>query len=481
MRIIAIFADLFRHNLSIKSHLNTYTSLARKIILEGLFVYQSICTLLIVWLLSACSTYGEIRNESIKARGIKKSYSLKSFHDKFSDSDSFVILSFSGGGTRAAALAYGVLQALRNTSFVSNGKPMRLLDDVDVISSVSGGSFTAAYYGLYGDKIFYDFKKVFLYHHIEKQILKRFLNPFFIISPQGRTEAAIEYYQRTIFKYATFNDMMRPNAPMIIINASDLGYGVRFSFTQEYFNLLCSDLSEFPIARAVTASSAVPLVFNPVVLENHDKCAKKQPKVSQGAQDKNNLEVQMMLKGLNSYNNKEHRKFVHLVDGGITDNLGLRSLHDMLEVAGGAKFLMKQLKLRAPKRIVLISVDASTEPELLMDNTRRRPSIAETIGAMSNAQLHRYNVATVELLKDQLRQWSQQLSTPDNKIKPYFIQLGFKDLKSSEQQQYFNTIPTSFSLSREQVDKLISIGQQLIHDNPDYQKLLGDIKAVSSQ
>ena len=143
--------------------------------------HRLMCTLSILWLLVACSTYGEIRNDPIRTppSRVQKSYSLASFHDKLANSDSFIILSFSGGGTRAAALAYGVLQELRDTSFTAQGKSMRLLDDVDIISSVSGGSFTAAYYGLYGDKLFNDFKKVFLYHHIENQILKRFLNACF--------------------------------------------------------------------------------------------------------------------------------------------------------------------------------------------------------------------------------------------------------------------------------------------------------------
>ena len=433
----------------------------------------------LLFLLSGCSTYGEIRNEPVKPSTSKKSYSLASFQKKFSDGDNFVILAFSGGGTRAAALAYGVLQELRDTPLVVRGKQTRLLDEVDIISSVSGGSFTAAYYGLYGDKVFDDFENVFLHHHIEKQVLKRFLNPFFLISPQGRTEAAIEYYQRTIFKYATFDNMMHPDAPMIIINASDLGHGVRFSFTQEYFNLLCSDLASFPIARAVTASSAVPVLFNPVVIKNHDECANKFPSTLPTSSDlaTKSADLQMIIKGFNTYYNKKQLKYAHFVDGGITDNLGLRSIHDMLEMAGGARSLIQHLKLGAPKRIVLISVDASTNPELTMDSTHRHPSMSETVSAMSNVQLHRYNVATSELLKSKLQQWAEQISSPEHRVEPYFIKFGFKDLPSPQQQTYFNKIPTSFSLSKEQVNKLIKVGRQLIRSNGDYQRLLKGIKA----
>src|SRR5215510_5709598 len=55
----------------------------------------------------------------------------------------FVILAFSGGGTRAAAFSYGLLEGLRSVTYEPRpGAERALLDDVDVISSVSGGSFT---------------------------------------------------------------------------------------------------------------------------------------------------------------------------------------------------------------------------------------------------------------------------------------------------------------------------------------------------
>ena len=72
--------------------------------------------------------------------------------------DVLLLLAFSGGGTRAAAFSYGVLQELRNTRVVVGGQEKRLLDEVDLITSVSGGSFTVAYYALFGDRIFADFE-----------------------------------------------------------------------------------------------------------------------------------------------------------------------------------------------------------------------------------------------------------------------------------------------------------------------------------
>jgi predicted acylesterase/phospholipase RssA len=81
---------------------------------------------------------------------------------KHNTNELFVIVTFSGGGTRAAALAFGVLEELRATSLAKKGADTNLLDEVDVISSVSGGSFTAAYYALRRDKLFDDFPRRFL-------------------------------------------------------------------------------------------------------------------------------------------------------------------------------------------------------------------------------------------------------------------------------------------------------------------------------
>lgn len=80
-------------------------------------------------------------------------------------------MSFSGGGTRAAAMAYGIMQELRDTNVMLKRGSTRLLDEVDTISAVSGGSFTAAYYGLHGDGMFDTYEDVFLRKNVEKPLV----------------------------------------------------------------------------------------------------------------------------------------------------------------------------------------------------------------------------------------------------------------------------------------------------------------------
>ena len=76
------------------------------------------------------------------------------------DPHTFFVLSFSGGGTRAAAFSYGVLEELRRTEVIVSGHHRRLIDEVDVITVLSGGSFTALSYALYCDRLFSEYETI---------------------------------------------------------------------------------------------------------------------------------------------------------------------------------------------------------------------------------------------------------------------------------------------------------------------------------
>ena len=128
-------------------------------------------------LLSGCASYGVIDNAELTAESNAQPYSIKALYGREGSGEIGLTLAFSGGGTRAAALSYGVLEELRDTTVMIDGQPRRLLDEIDTISSVSGGSFTSAYYGLYGERIFEDYKDEFLSRDIEKELFHGLLNP----------------------------------------------------------------------------------------------------------------------------------------------------------------------------------------------------------------------------------------------------------------------------------------------------------------
>lgn len=429
-------------------------------------------------LLSGCASHGVIKNEPLTEPSGSPAYSIKDLAGARQTNDISLTLSFSGGGTRAAALAYGVLQEMRDTTIMINGQPRRLLDEIDVISSVSGGSFTSAYYGLHGDAMFTDFEQVFLRKDLETDLFNELFNPFQWFSTTGRTEWAIRIFEQSVFHGATFADLYKQGGPLIIINASDLGYGVRFSFIQEYFSLICSDISSYPIARAVTASAAVPLLFYPVVVENYHDCDKQSSQWLLNAENRAAKDPQLarVVDGLQSYFNNTKRRFIHLADGGITDNLGLRAFYEVVEMAGGVSKLLKKIDIKPAPRFVIISVNAATEPELIMDSSKKVPSIEETVNAVTNAQVHLYNAATIDLMQKSMQRWADELSTPERSVEPYFIQLGFKDIMHADKRRFINNIPTSFALNDEQIDALIAAGHELLRNNREFQRFIRELE-----
>ena len=435
---------------------------------------------LLFLLLGGCANYGTPKNIEIPDPRVADKYSLYDWQERHINSDLSFILTFSGGGTRASALSYGVMQELRDTNIIFEGQPTRLLDEVDYISSVSGGSFTSAYYGLHGDGLFENFENDFLRFNLEKHLKLRVINPFLLVSKEGRTESAIKYYQKFLFHDATFADMIRPDRPMIIINSSDLGYGIRFSFIQEYFDLLCSELSSYPVADAVAASSAVPVLFNPVVVKNYDTCGDMKligtTRLHAAEEMYKNENLPRVISQLETYGEKDKRKYVHFVDGGITDNLGLRAVSDIMSISGGTEQFAEFGKT-PPRHIVVITVDATTERTSDMDISNKEPSAVGVIGAVTNLQLTRYDYDSIVLVRKKMEEWAAALSTPERPVHTHFISVSIQDVKNPTDLAYLNSIPTSFALKDEQVDRLITTGRQQLRNNPEYKRLLTELKS----
>jgi len=124
------------------------------------------------------------------------------------DPSNFFVLSFSGEGTRAAALSYGVLEELNRYQLTVEGQQRRLIDEIDLITGVSGGSFTALSYALYKERLFEEYETRFLKRNVQGALVRRsFVNPlnwFKLWSGNfGRSELAAEYYDEILFEGAT--------------------------------------------------------------------------------------------------------------------------------------------------------------------------------------------------------------------------------------------------------------------------------------
>ncbi|MCK8600107.1 patatin-like phospholipase family protein [Desulfoferrobacter suflitae] len=446
-------------------------------------------------LFTGCAHY--IVNEQSREFDSESGYRFDAIDPGPHNSDSlFVCLMFSGGGTRAAALSYGIMEALRDTVIVVDGQEKRLLDEVDCISSVSGGSFTAAYYGLFRDRLFEDFRVRFLERDIQGSLAGRLFNPvnwIRLASPYfSRIDMAAEFYNSDIFDAATFESLQGEERPFVILNATNLGANRRFDFTQEYFDALGSRLDLYQVSRAVAASSAFPYLLTPISLKNYpvaegytppwwyEKALTTEDWITERYNAAKNLKV---------YLDKENR-YIHLMDGGLSDNIGARGILDALDRG----FIRTRINQGAIEHLVLIVVNARTQSEDQISRKEKPPgffTVAEKTAtvAMDNysydsvtelrealyrrVQTQKNDQACVALLSEYCPEAPKPILFPVD-IDPYVIEINFEaaDQIPGEDPRYYLDLPTSFKLSKEQVAKLIAIGPKLLQTSPQYQCLL---------
>jgi len=296
----------------------------------------------------------------------------------------FIILSLSGGGTRAAAFAYGVMERLDKDMLRPD---VSVLDDVDVISTVSGGSFAGAYFTLYGkEKFLRDFRPEFLEKKVRSGLVNKGISPWMwpaFWSPHyGRSEMASGYYDKHFFKNKTFGDLPR-TWPFLVINATDMSRASHFSFVQEDFDLLCSDLSEVKISRAAAASSAIPGALTPITLKNYpkSKCGYVRPEWVKNAlaagpdQDPTTYNRAFIWA---SYEDEKERPFVHLIDGSISDNLGIRSVAFALQTDSW-QLLRVPDAVSKVDNIVLFLVNAEKTTYPNYDKSSKPPGFLKTL------------------------------------------------------------------------------------------------------
>ncbi|MDG3085072.1 patatin-like phospholipase family protein [Vibrio hannami] len=400
-------------------------------------------------------------------------YSYSNAAAKHDNGNYTIILAMSGGGSRASAFSYGVLKALKEQIVTHDGIDESLLSEVDVISAVSGGSFTAAYYGLYGDKIFTNFEEDFLSHDVGTDLFWRAFSPRQWLSFNGRTDEVVGYYREKLFADATFADFNQEESPLIIINATDMGGGVHFPFIQEYFDLLCTDLSSYSVASAVAASSAVPVLFSPILLKNHEGCDPPNLLDLESSEYASSIE-KSTVEGLKSYSEKSKRQYVHLVDGGITDNLGLVAIRDLLTAKKDSHLKFNRSDIKS--HIMVISIDASVKPFSKLDSSSFEPNLATTIDSMTDIQIHRYNDVSKSLIKETIKQAGQRNSSPGTPVSSYFVDINLKEISDKSEKDFFNNIPTDLCLPPETIDALIAQGISQLANNEEYRRFLSDIR-----
>ena len=433
-------------------------------------------------LLTACHSILYQPAKTLSQIDPEKGYRLEKTMQQALEKENLVIVTFSGGGSRAVSLGYGVLEQFQQATVRPTERGDTLLQNIDVVYGVSGGSVLAAYLALEGQETIPKFKEFFLKKDFQKKVINEVFslsNVPRLTSPQfGRSDLLQEQLNLALYHGKTFADLARKRkGPFAVINATDMTAGQKVSFTQDFFDWLCVDLNDIEIARAVAASSAVPLIFSPITLNNHAGFCHAESKKAflMQTQPGNHLllnNFNAMQKRLARYQDSVEQPYLHLVDGGLTDNLGLASLLDMSNLLSIRK-LYAELKKSALRHVVVVSVNAQNERTSHIDKSADVPGVREVVDTVINVPIDKATESTVQYSQKFANQWNAYAKRQrDAKIKVYFVNVSLKDLPEGQLKRDVLNIGTSFYLPESDVDKLREAAKILLMQSKEYHAAL---------
>lgn len=421
--------------------------------------------------------------------------------DPGDDGSTVVGLAFSGGGTRAAAFAYGLLRELDDTVIDEHPHQRTLVDDIRVISGASGGAVAAAYFGYRGRDGYRDFRERFLLKNAESG-MRTSPSPVNLIRAYNGgvndRSAFADWLDVNLFDGATFESFRWPNAPLVWINASDIYNRTPFLFNDDTFAALCSKLDAVRLADAVAASAAVPVVFSPVVVSAQSPdCGYVRPAWLERALTDRNVSVRLQAyaRALDSYQNVDDLDFVKLLDGGLTDNIGVTGL--TLERASsqtpyGPLSPAEAVKLST---MIFIVADAGREQNASWAKSIGGPKLPSLLSAVSSTSITASVRDEFDALKLAAGDWQNDLigyrcglsveavrrhrgtaaGWNCRDVRLVVEQISFADLDPSEQ-ALVNLVPTRLKLPTEQVDATIAAARHAVRANENIQSAIARVK-----
>lgn len=451
--------------------------------------------LLPLFLLFGCAPWNQPQNEPLQGENASLVEPLIA-----GDGEVYIGLAFSGGGMRATAFAYGMLEELRAAG-VYSGTPNGLLDNVRLVSGVSGGSVMAAQFGLYGADGLPGFRESYLLANAETYMATSALNPLTLAKGlaggiNGRDTFG-RYLDEVLFHGATFGDLRKRSHVMTWINATDMANSTPFLFSPETFDALCSDLSRVRLSEAVAASAAYPLVFTPIVLKAHQgACDYREPDWLTAARYNPEATAAMRAhaRALESYTNPEEVKFVKLLDGGITDNFGTTGLaveRARAQVPYAPLTAEEAVKL---KRMLFLVANAGVDNDYDWTGRVSGPGGVNLAVSIASSAMSAASRSGYDSMRGELRLWEAELiewrcalplsevrrlrgSTDGwdcKDVKLFVGEVSFANLPT-EMRDRVDTVPTRLKLPEAQVDLVIEASRLATRLTPEYNGFLASL------
>ena len=402
------------------------------------------------------------------------------------------VAAFSGGGKRSAAFAHGALRGLQKTPLVEDGQTRTLLDELDYISGVSGGSFPAMHYGLYHERSFETFPSEFLHRDINAYIYGTYLLPWntirLLTTEYGTNDRMAGVYDDLMFHGATYGDLLKQGLPLVAVNATDVALGVSFSFTQPFFDLICSDLSTFPVARAVAASNGFPVLFSPITLRSYTPdCRGVRPPTAAPAEWANSPDElsrrALLARTADYYLDPQTTEYVHLMDGGIADNLALRAAINGAIALDENSETFRQVA-RHTRRVLVLSIDGQSAADPTLSKESTLTGLGQIINAVSGTQIDAYNFETLKLASEEVDRIVEAvkrarcaegrtvLGHDCADVRGALVHISLASIPDPATRAHLQAIPTGLTIPDADVDLLVASGERLVEQNPQIRDLI---------
>jgi hypothetical protein len=294
-----------------------------------------------------------------------------------------------------------------------------------------------------------------------------------------------------VFDSRTFADLLakpKGSVPFLVLNATDISITHRFEFTQDQFDLLCSDLAGVPVSRGVAASSNFPVAFAPLTVNIYKEPCGTLPKWTEVARDpvKNPKRRVAEANAVLSYRDPD-RLFAHLLDGGLSDNLGLRGPYQAITTLDSAWSVLRYANLQRLGRLMVIAANAKTTKQRSWDKKSCPPGIGAVLDVALNGPMDDVSADSVEKVEehfDYMKQLSDTVNACNDKLKQdcpsaptiynpiatdfTFSELTFDNIPDPRLRRCLQELPTSFSLPAKTVDLLRVAGRYLLMNSSDF-------------
>ena len=405
------------------------------------------------------------------------------------DDTTLMMVAFSGGGSRAAAVGWKTLETLKSIPypFTAGDRQVEsnLAREIDLVAGISGGSFAAAAWCLCGGDLA-PFQKRFVERDIQGALAKNLFSWKGVVAAFSRRYARInfaaELYDEEVYDRKTFADL--PARPILRIHSTDLALGRRFTFTPDTFARLGSNLSSYPIGYACAASSAFPILLTPLTLRNYGPPLDLLQDVEyfMGKQNaRADLNADLRTKAWEYYNDKTN-EYIHLADGGLVDNQGLQSILDEFDTNGIINRRINYSTIPL-KRLIIVNVNAGVAGENKSGRVPSPPSVASVIessmiSSMDVLSARRWmdiRDKCIEMFKAALDRGANTPSLSQLE-EPYRIEVSFRNIRDPELRRQAMALPTSFKLNSEQLALIDKVVPELVKEDPEFQRLQASLK-----